>query len=30
MDKRGARFVCAIAMVYPNGKEITTGECKEL
>ena len=28
-DKRGARFVCAIAMVYPNGKEIvTTGECK--
>lgn len=28
-DKRGARFYCAIAMVYPDGKEIVVGgECK--
>ncbi len=28
-NKRNARFVCAIAMVYPQGKEIVTmGECK--
>jgi XTP/dITP diphosphohydrolase len=27
--KRGARFYCAIAMVYPSGKEIVVaGECK--
>lgn len=29
MEKREARFCCAIAMVFPEGKEIVvTGECK--
>lgn len=27
-DKRGARFICALALIFPNGERLTTeGEC---